>query len=69
MEKTKQETLPNICLKMTQIEPDLETTLSKIFEQTSNNIQVEKKEKYHQEIEITKQVFAKIKTKYGCILN
>jgi hypothetical protein len=69
MDNTNHKTLPNICSKMTQIEADLKMILYKIFAQADNHMQLEKQEKYNQEIAITKQVVAKVKNTYGCILN
>lgn len=69
MNTTETKKTSNVCHNITQIETDLESTLNKIFAQAGSNIKIESKEKYTQEIANTKQVFAKFKSQFGCLLN
>lgn len=53
-----------ICDDMTQLQTYLEEALRKIFEQAGSKINVEKQEAVKQEVEKTKQLLERFKSRY-----
>ncbi|KAF3889325.1 MULTISPECIES: hypothetical protein [Nostocales] len=65
MEISEQELSQKICDDVTQIEVDLETALKEILEQAGSKIKPEKQEEIKKEMEGTKQVLERFKSRYG----
>jgi ElaB/YqjD/DUF883 family membrane-anchored ribosome-binding protein len=65
MNTTEQEINQKIRDEMTQIQADLERAFSMLFQQAGNKIKPEKQEKVQKEIESTKQLLERFKSKYA----
>jgi ElaB/YqjD/DUF883 family membrane-anchored ribosome-binding protein len=61
----EQENNHSIHDEMTQIQIDLERALKNILEQAGSKIQPEKQEKFKKDIEGTKQIIERFKSKYA----
>ncbi|MEH2052437.1 hypothetical protein [Nostoc sp.] len=65
MSANEQENNHRIHDEMTQIQIDLERALKNILEQAGSKIQAEKQEKFKKDIEGTKQIIERFKSKYA----
>lgn len=65
MNTKEQELNQKICDDMTQIQADLERALKMLFERTGNKIKPEKQEEVQKEIEGTKQLLERFKSRYA----
>ncbi len=65
MSANEQENNHRIHDEMTQIQIDLERALKNILEQAGSKIQPEKQEEFKKEIEGTKQILERFKSRYA----
>ncbi|MHC5932897.1 hypothetical protein [Nostoc sp.] len=65
MSANQQETNHRIRDEMTQIQIDLERALKNILEQAGSKIQPEKQDEFKKEIEGTKQILERFKSRYA----
>ncbi|MEH1911162.1 MAG: hypothetical protein V7L05_05930 [Nostoc sp.] len=65
MSANEQETNHRIRDEMTQIQIDLERALKNILEQAGSKIKPDKQEEFKKEIEGTKQIIERFKSKYA----
>lgn len=66
MEIVQQETNQKICNVMAQLQADLEDALKQVFEQAGSKIKPEQQEAVQKEMESTKQLLERFKSRYAC---
>lgn len=66
MSLIQQDVNQKICDEVTQLQTDLERALKYVFEQAGSKIKPEKQEEVQQNMEGTKQLLERFKSRYAC---